>query len=267
MSYGPPQLPSGEHAPEQSPAPGGPGSGVRLPLARPVVTYVLLGILVLVFVADAVLTQVTGQRIVFLLGAQWNELVAAGQYWQLLTAIFLHAGLTHLAFNAYALFILGRDIESLYGSLWFTVVYLLAGLGGSVAWYLLGSSDPSVGASGAIFGLMGAEAAFFVRNQQLFGAFGRQRLKNVAVLLAINFVLGFTIPNVNYIAHLGGLVTGFLVGLVLAPRYEVDWSQNGYGTAPRLVDAHTTRQRLFVTALTLLILLGLVIVGNRRWAG
>ncbi|MGE5603511.1 MAG: rhomboid family intramembrane serine protease [Nitrososphaerales archaeon] len=238
-----------------------------MPIARPKVTYVLLGVILLVFVADLVVTQLTGDRIVFILGAQWNQAVAAGWYWQLLTSTFLHAGLTHLAFNAYALYILGRDIEGLYGSLWFTVLYFLAGLGGSVAWYLLGTNEPSVGASGAIFGLIGAEAAFFLRNRQLFGAFGRQRLINVAVLLVINFALGFTIPNVNYIAHLGGLVTGFLIGMVLTPSYALTWSQDTLGMSQqRLLDTRTNRQRVLAAAVALVILLALVVAGNPHWA-
>ncbi len=248
-------------------APAGRSSGLAVPIARPRVTYVLLGVVLAVFVADLIITQLTGQRLVFMFGAQWNEAVAAGWYWQLFTATLLHASLSHLAFNCYALFVLGRDIEGLYGSLWFTVVYLVSGLAGSVAWYVLGGAEPSVGASGAIFGLIGAEAAFFLRNRQLFGAFGQQRLKNVAILLVINLVLGFTIPNINYIAHLGGLVAGFLMGLVLAPQYGVAWSYDGPGPTPRVVDSRTNRQRWLALAAALLILLILTVAGTQRWAG
>lgn len=242
-------------------------AGVSVPIARPRMTYVLLGLLLVVFVADLLITQLTGRRWVFILGAQWNEAVAQGWYWQLFTAIFLHAGLTHLAFNCYALFVLGRDIEGLYGWRWFTVIYLVSGLAGSLAWYVLGTSDPSVGASGAIFGLIGAEAAFFLRNRELFGAFGRQRLTNVVVLLVINLLIGFTIPNINYIAHLGGLVGGFLMGLVLAPRYSVGWSYAEQGPAPRLVDSGADRQRWLGLIVAVLVLLALLMLGNQQWAG
>lgn len=241
-------------------------AGIPVPIARPRVTYVLLGILLVVFVADLVITQLTGQRIVFILGAQWNEAIAAGWYWQLLTSTFLHANLTHLAFNAYALYILGRDIEGLNGSLWFTMLYFLAGLGGSVSWYLFGASAPSVGASGAIFGLIGAEASFFLINRQLFGALGRQRLINVMVLLVINFVLGFTIPNVNYIAHLGGLITGFLVGLAFAPSYALTYSYDT-GVTRRLIDRRTNRQRVLAAIAMLVLQLALVVVGTSHWVG
>lgn len=256
------------HSPEEEAfTPQQRSTRISVPVAQPRVTYILLVLLLLLFVADLVITEVTGRRWVFLLGAQWNEAVAAGWYWQLFTATFLHAGLTHLAFNCYALFILGRDIEGLYGPLWFTILYLLSGLAGSVAWYVLGSSDPSVGASGAIFGLFGAQAAFFLRNRQLFGALGRQRLTNVAVLLVINLVLGFTIPNINYIAHLGGLAAGFLLGLIFAPHYAVEWSYEGLGPVQRLVDSRANQQRWVALVATVIILLALVVVGNQRWAG
>lgn len=248
-------------------APQQQSGGVSVPIARPRATFVLLGLLLVVFVADLLITQSTGRRWVFILGAQWNEAVAAGWYWQLLTAIFLHAGLTHLAFNCYALFVLGRDIEGLYGWLWFTVIYFVSGLAGSLAWYLLGTSEPSVGASGAIFGLIGAEAAFFLRNRELFGAFGRQRLTNVVVLLVINLLIGFTIPNINYIAHLGGLVGGFLMGLVLAPHYSVGWSYGDVAPGQRLVDSTANRQRWLGLLIAVIVLLALLMVANQRWAG
>lgn len=261
MNYGPPPT-----TPTETPAPQSQPTSARLPLGKPIVTYVLLAVIVLVFIADYVLAQFFGDRIVFILGAQWNEAIGAGWYWQLFTPIFLHSGLTHVAFNGYALLVIGRDTESFYRPRWFTAVYLLAGLAGNIAWYLLGSSDPSVGASGAIFGLIGAEAAFFVRNRKLFGAFGRQRLGNVAVMLAINLFLGFTIPNINNIAHLGGLIGGFLVGFGVAPSYAVEWSQDAFIPVRRLVDRRTTVQRVIVVLAALVILLALVLLGNQRWA-
>ena len=82
---------------------------IRLPLSRPVVTYVLLALIVAVFVVEVVLEQLTGSPIIFYLGAQVNSWVAGGETWRLLSAVFLHAGLTHLAFNGWALYSLGRD--------------------------------------------------------------------------------------------------------------------------------------------------------------
>jgi len=263
MSYSS-STPSGSDEPETIPQQS---RGVRLPFSRPIVTYVLLGAIILVFIADIVFQQLTGSPVVAYLGAQVNSWVGAGEYWRLLASVFLHAGLTHLAFNGWALYSLGRDIESFYAPLWFTAIYFISGLAGSIAWYVLGSDSPSVGASGAIFGLIGAEVAYFVRNRQLFGAFGRQRLGNLAVLIGINLVFGFTVPNINNYAHIGGLIAGFLLGLALAPGYTVEWSL--YGSAPTgtLVDSRPQGLRVLIVLLALAVLLGLTLVGNQRWAG
>jgi rhomboid protease GluP len=261
MSYGPPESSQRDVATSEPRT-----TGLRLPVVRPLVTYVLLGVIIVVFIADLVLTQLAGNRIVFIFGAQANQLIGAGQYWRLISPIFLHASLTHLAFNAYALYVLGRDTEGIYGHVWFTVIYFLSGIAGNVAWYVLGSADPSVGASGAIFGLVGAEAAFFVMNRALFGAYAKQRLMNVAVLVVINLIFGFTASGINNLAHLGGLAGGFLLGIAMAPKYAVGWSQDLYGSTPRLIDNRTDRQRIFFAVLAAVVLLALTMLGNQRWA-
>ena len=267
--------PGSSEVQEQAAAPQGRQVGFRLPLAKPVVTYVLLGIILVVFVVDLVLAQLGGNDVLFLFGAQWNQAVATGWYWQLLTSTFLHAGLSHLAFNCYALYLLGRDTEGLYGSLWFTVIYFLSAVAGSLTWYVFGGLAPSVGASGAIFGLIGAEAAFFLRNRRLFGVYGQQRLRNVVVLIVINVALSFAVPNINILAHFGGLAAGFLVGLFMAPCYAVEWAPEGSmdprsgamlaAPTPLVVDTRANRDRFLAIALTVVILIGLVMAGNQRW--
>lgn len=240
--------------------------GVRLPLTKPVITYVLLGLIVVIFVADVIIEQLAGVPLLSYLGAQINSWVAAGEYWRIFSSIFLHAGLTHLAFNGWALFSIGRDIEAFYGHRWFAAIYVLAGLAGSLAWYVLGRDGASVGASGAIFGLIGAEVAFFMRNRRLFGKLGSQRLSNLAVLIGINLVFGFTVPNINNHAHLGGLAAGFLLGFVLAPSYVVEWSYEGFAPAPRLVDKQSRGLRLVALAAAVAILAVLMVLGNLRWS-
>jgi rhomboid protease GluP len=242
---------------------------VRLPLAKPIVTNVLLGLVVLGFVVELIvgrsLTDVTTAASITA-GAQINSLIVGGDYWRLLSAMFLHAGLMHLAFNGWALFSVGRDMESLLGSGWFLAIYLLAGLAGNVAYYLLGPNVPSLGASGAIFGLIGAEAAFFLCNRPLLGKFGRQRLGNLALMIAINLVFGFTVPGINNFAHLGGLLTGFALGWVLAPRYQVEWALVEAGPVGMMRDRTSKQSRWFGVAVVILLLLGGIWLGNRRWA-
>jgi rhomboid protease GluP len=256
MSYTPPDARQNNQEAPQSRT-----TGLRLPLARPVVTYLLLGLIAVATVLEILLQ--TGSDVIP--GAQLNKEVAAGQYWQLLTSMFLHGGWTHLAFNCYALYILGRDTESFYGSPSFTAIYFVSGLAGSAAFYLFGNDVQSVGASGAIFGLIGAEAAFFLRNRQLFGAFGRERLKNVAVLLVINLVITFAVPNINMWAHLGGLVAGFLLGFGLSPTYAIKWSQEAFAPVRRLVDDRSNLQRVIMVLVAAFVVLGVVALGNQRW--
>jgi membrane associated rhomboid family serine protease len=139
--------------------------------------------------------------------------VADGEYYRLLTAAFLHAGVFHVLMNMFALAQLGPVLEAALGRLRFTVLYVLSALGGSVLSYLL--SDPfqlGVGASGAIFGLFGA---YYVVVRRLGG-----ETRSILTLLAINLVITFTIPIIDWRAHLGGLVVGAVVAAAFsyAPR-------------------------------------------------
>jgi rhomboid protease GluP len=243
-----------------------PGVQVRLPFAKPVLTYVLLAANVAYFGAETLLGGSTAIRTLVQLGAQVNVLVAGGQYWRLLTAMFLHIGLAHLAFNMYALFSLGRDIEGFYGSLRFSAIYFVSGLAGNVAYYAAGPNAVSAGASGAIFGLIGAEIAFLVSNRSLFGSFRRQRLLNLAFLVVVNLAFGFMNRGINNLAHLGGLVSGLILGFALTPRHRVAWEWSPTGAVPLLID-DTPRWLRLAAVLGIGVLLGLaVLLGNQRWA-
>jgi hypothetical protein len=124
-----------------------------------------------------------------------------GEYYRLITAMFLHAGIIHIAFNMLVLHQLGTPLELKLGSAKFTLIYFASGLGGSIASVLF--NDPftlSVGASGAIFGLMGA---YFVVARSL-----RLDASQIRVMIGINLVIGFVIPGIDWHAHLGGLLVG-----------------------------------------------------------
>ena len=135
--------------------------------------------------------------------------VADGEYYRLLTAAFLHAGVFHILMNMFALAQLGPVLEAALGRLRFLGLYVLAALGGSVLSYLLSSPFQfGVGASGAIFGLFGA---YYVVVRRLGG-----ETRSILVLLVINLVITFSIPIIDWRAHLGGLVTGALVAAAFA---------------------------------------------------
>jgi membrane associated rhomboid family serine protease len=142
-------------------------------------------------------------------GMQPVFIAVGGEWWRLITAAFLHGGLLHILFNMYALYLLGPAIERVLGSARFLVLYLVAALGGSAASFAFGSpASISVGASGAIFGLMGA---LLIVGQRF-----RRDVTEVLVLLGVNFAIGFVVPSIDWRAHLGGAVAGALAAAVFA---------------------------------------------------
>jgi membrane associated rhomboid family serine protease len=140
--------------------------------------------------------------------------IAAGEWWRLFTAMFLHAGLIHLAFNCYALYIVGSVVEQELGRWRFIVLYFVTGFCASVAGYAIADPIvPAVGASGAIFGLFGVFFAYNYSRRHL--AFYAARMRTMGTLIVINLVITFTIPGIDWRAHVGGLATGIVGGLAV----------------------------------------------------
>ena len=151
----------------------------------------------------------------FDLGATFPPAIALlGQYWRFFSSMFLHIGAIHLGFNCYALYLLGPSIERDYGRQRFVAIYFIAGFIGGVASYAFG--DPlavGAGASGAIFGLIGAFFTFnYLRRHQRLA---RANVQWVGQILILNLVLALTIHSIDFRAHLGGLVAGFATGYLL----------------------------------------------------
>ena len=230
-----------------------------MPAYRPVVTYVLLGLIALAFGAETLAGGSTQTDVLIKLGAKYPPLIASGEYWRLFTAMFLHIGLMHLAFNAYALVAIGTDLERIVGWARFLAVYLLSGLFGSLASYAF-SPHLSAGASGAIFGVIGALGAFFAMYRERLGQWGRSRLGNILFLIAINLFFGFTNPGIDNYGHLGGLLSGAILGWALAPRYQPDV------TGARLVDRTSLGRSLPVLILAVALLAGGTILATRAQA-
>lgn len=140
----------------------------------------------------------------------------------IITAMFLHGGWLHIGFNAWALYALGPEAERIYKTGRFLALYFLAGLAGGVASYFF-SAAPSVGASGAIFGLIGGLAAFYYVSRELLGEMSRRQLGSLITVVMINLFIGFNSGGlIDNSAHIGGLVGGALAGWLLAPRLAVD---------------------------------------------
>ncbi len=147
------------------------------------------------------------------LGALFSPAIAlGGQYWRLFTAMFLHAGLIHIAFNAYALWLFGTLIEGTFGRARFLLIYFVSGFLASVASYAFGPMAVGVGASGAIFGVFGAFVAYNYRRRYLAAA--AANLRWAFTLILLNAFLAFSYRAIDWRAHLGGLVAGCAAGLL-----------------------------------------------------
>lgn len=231
---------------------------VRIPQTAPVWTYVVLVINVAAFVGTGLL----GRNEVLGLGAKVNEAIVAGQLWRLVTPIFLHADLLHIAFNSYALIAFGPQVERPYGRLRFLVIYLTSGVA-SIAFSFLLSPYPSVGASGAIFGLIGVVGAYFFRYRNRLAA-GGARLTNLLSIVAYNLIYGFIVPAVDNWAHIGGLLAGLALGWLLAPRYELSYL-DPLGP-PQLVDRSSISQWVWSVFLVGVMIALVVAAGMVRWA-
>lgn len=167
---------------------------------QPAVTYSIIGVTAFVFVLQLVFGGLIENYLVY------RPVFTALLPWTMLTSVFLHGGFAHILFNMFSLFIFGRIIEQSIGRARFLTLYLLSGFGGSVAVLLLNPGGGVLGASGAVFGLMGA---FFVIARGLGG-----NASSILVLVGLNLVLGFVIPGISWQAHVGGLITGALTALI-----------------------------------------------------
>jgi membrane associated rhomboid family serine protease len=195
---------------------------VRFLVGRPgSITTSLLVINVVMFVIETIMggsgSLFEGPNILKLyqLGGLYPPAIALShQYWRLITPMFLHAGLIHLAFNSYALYLLGFLVEDAFGKPRFLAIYFISGFLASVASFTFGPYlQVGVGASGAIFGLLGAWVAFNYRRRT--SAMASANLRWALMLIGLNVILGLSIRGIDWRAHLGGLVAGILVGGVL----------------------------------------------------
>ncbi len=178
------------------------------------ITYILIGINIIFYILSAYLSGSIfniDPRVLIVLGAKYNPLIQQGQYYRLITAMFLHGGLLHIFLNMYALKATGEIVESIYGKTKFIIIYFLSGIVSSLASYIF-SDGVSVGASGAIFGLLGACLIFASKMKEKIG---KSFLTNILSVIAINIFIGITMPNIDNFGHIGGLLGGILISAIL----------------------------------------------------
>lgn len=179
--------------------------GRRTPLTTLLLILIAVGFGLQVFLGDGLTSA----------GANYGPAVfQEGQWWRLVTSMFLHGGIVHLLLNGWGFFQLGALFETWLGSIRLLLVYFASGIAGSLASAFF-SEVPSVGASGAIFGVLGALIAFLVRRHQLLTPQAKSLLFQLVGWAVINVFFGFTSPGIDNAAHLGGCAAGFLLGLGL----------------------------------------------------
>jgi rhomboid protease GluP len=191
-------------------------------LVSPVVTYVLVALTVVVYLLQVGTKALLGFDLPAALGMKINEAIITGQIWRLVTPMFLHGSFLHIGFNMYALVVIGSGIERRFGHGRFLLLYTLGSFSGNVLSFVI-SPNPSLGASTAIFGLLGAEIVFFYQNRELFGAGARRALQNVITVAAINLFIGLT-PGIDNWGHLGGLFGGLIFTWFGGPKLALQGS-------------------------------------------
>lgn len=227
---------------------------VSLPPLTPTVTYALISITVVVYLLQLASVMWLGYAVaeidwLELYGARFNAAIRAGELWRFITPVFLHGSMAHIFFNMYALLSLGTFLERHFGHTRFTLLYFLSGFAGNVFSFLFtGENGFSIGASTAVFGLIGAEVIFFYQNRKLFGAQAKQAISNALFIIAINLFIGLS-PGIDNWGHVGGL----LGGMVFTWFAGSIWALEGFPPQLQLVDQRETREIFTGIALVVLI--------------
>lgn len=245
-----------EPSPLSSPEPVPPTHTVRvaLPSIPPTITYAIIGFTVIVYLLQMASVYIWGYAIYEIdwleyFGARFNAAIRAGELWRFITPVFLHGSMAHIFFNMYALLSIGTFLERQFGHGRFALLYFLGAFTGNVFSFLFtGENGFSVGASTAVFGLIGAEMIFFYQNRELFGAQAKQAIGNVVFIIAINLFIGLA-PGIDNWGHVGGLLGGMIFTWFAGAR----WTVTGIPPEIKLVDQREMREIITGAGIVLLI--------------
>ncbi len=244
---------------QNRPAPAGAQQGqmvsVAMPSRAPYVTYSLIAITVVFYVLQMASEYFLGTDVLVAYGARYNEAIQAGQLWRFITPALLHASIPHILFNMYALFSFGTGLERHFGHGRFLLLYVLAAYTGNVVSFLL-SGGYSVGASTAIFGLLGAEAIFLYQNKKLFAGQFSRAIQNVVFIGIVNLIIGLQ-PGIDNWGHVGGLLGGLMFTWFAGPIWKIE----GIPPALHLEDQRSTRDVIVGAATVLLVFSALAMWG------
>jgi len=240
----------------RTPKPAPPIQSVRiaLPSLAPTVTYVLIGFTVIVYLLQLASVAIWGYAVyqidwLEVYGARFNTAIRAGELWRFITPVFLHGSPAHIFFNMYALLSIGTFIERQLGHVRFALLYFLGAFAGNVFSFLLtGENGYSVGASTAVFGLIGAQVIFFYQNRELFGDQARKAIGNTVFIIAINLFIGLS-PGIDNWGHIGGLLGGVIFTWFAGARWMVT------GMPPEMTLSDQREPREIITSLGVVLII------------
>lgn len=176
------------------------------------VTLGFMAIIILYFVVITLNGGTTDSETLVRFGALFPPFVKEyGQYYRLITSIFIHIGVAHLFFNTYALYIFGSQIERVMGTMKYILFFLITGIGGNIVTYIFSYDTISAGASGSLFGILGAFLYLIRNHADMITPEGR---KSILSILALNLGLTILVPNISITAHFGGLIIGYLISYI-----------------------------------------------------
>ncbi|MBA5851283.1 rhomboid family intramembrane serine protease [Clostridium sp. cel8] len=178
------------------------------------VTYTLIALNIIVYIISSVISHnffTIDTNVLVFMGAKVNSLISKGEYYRLVSCMFLHAGIMHIVFNMYALYIMGPIVEKFYGKVKYLFIYFFSGIMSSILSYVL-SPYVSIGASGAIFGLLGAAFVFGIKMRKRIN---KEYIYSIVSVIVANLVLGFSVANIDNFGHIGGLIGGVLCSSVI----------------------------------------------------
>lgn len=212
---------------------------------QPIVTYIIMAVCIILFILMELSGGSTNSQILLKYGANLDILVKNGEYYRLFTCIFLHIGIMHLICNMYSLYVIGREVESLFGKVKYIIIFILSGIFRSIMSIAFTHNTISAGASGAIFGLLGALLYFGINYRTYLG----EAIKRTIIpIIVVNLIIGFFAEGIDLAAHIGGLVGGVLVSMMVG-----------------IPDKSKTRDIVNGTILTIIYLIFISYLAFLRW--
>lgn len=198
----------------------------------PYITYGLIIINIILFMCMYLFGSGSEDNITLLkFGALQSNLVRTGDYYRLITSAFLHIGIIHLAFNCYALYVIGSQLESFFGKIRYLIIYLVSAVCGNLL-SIVFSNYISAGASGAIFGLLGA-LLYFGYHYRIY--LGTVMKSQIVPLIIMNLFIGLLLPGIDMAAHIGGLIGGLFIAIAVGIKYKTTQSERVNGIIISLI--------------------------------